>query len=493
MATPPYAGYLSPEDQLKQAQAIVAAALLPQQQATARAQAEAGLAAASRGATAEGLSKALAGELGGIAPQIQADYQQAGADTSAYAKGYSDTMRQLLGADADKTNSILRQQGAPEGQMVKPSAAPDVLYGVEGSLPGQELTKAGAGFTAAARLLPGTALLRGQQDVGAAAAQGAAEQANYRGQAADIAAQAPGLLASQLSNFQQQQAQLQSAGEGRQLDIRQMNMQNEQFRSQLEQSARQFNANMAEQRRQYNVARGDRKAEIAAQMKHDTAQFNATQKLNWASYRVNKQYLDNALRKGGADITGVDPATGNLLPGYTQAPDGTVLPPGYTLGPQGQAVPPGYVAAPDGSVTKPTKVPASQTPQAKHAAAVKARANALADARSTILSLGQKYLGTPVENKLGVGGPYLDPTGRPTNDENAAARTGARNFAEASNLIYVAVADDLRRYGIKPGQIRTEIRKRLVALGFEPPAAKAKAAPGVNWIPPGVSAGRFLG
>lgn len=210
-APPPYPGYLSPADQLAQAQALVEAQLLPYRQELERQRLAAQQRSDAHGQAIQGFSETVAKLLGGVAPQVQQGFQSAADAAAAYAGGYSDQFRTLERAAADRTNQLLREQGAPDGQLRTPSGAPDVLYGLNGVLPGRELQTAGAGFRAAAEQLPATALGRGQQDFTANTYAGEDEQAKIDAQLTDLANRAPGLLQTALSDIAGQQGDLQQA------------------------------------------------------------------------------------------------------------------------------------------------------------------------------------------------------------------------------------------------------------------------------------------
>ena len=70
--------------------------------------------AANARVTATQGAAGLAQILGGIAPQTQATYKQAGDSTSAYAKGFSAAFQQWSEQTASDLNKFLSAQGGPQ-------------------------------------------------------------------------------------------------------------------------------------------------------------------------------------------------------------------------------------------------------------------------------------------------------------------------------------------------------------------------------------------
>jgi hypothetical protein len=229
-----------------------AAAQAQAAQAPIRADIEQQASEAAAANTAQGqaiiqLSQALAKELGGIAPQIEATYRSAAQDQSAFAAGFSKGLQDLQQQGQTGINADLRNIGAPEGQMLEPSAASgDFLFGLGGYLPGQTFSREGAAFTSAAHFLPGTALLQGQRDYGVNVAEGRKQQKEFERYLRRLDDEYPGLLQKAVDELNDQQLQV------------------------------------------------------------------------FAAY-LQGEYLKLALRKGGAEITGIDPATG--LPTYEATQD----------------------------------------------------------------------------------------------------------------------------------------------------------------------------
>ena len=141
-----------------------------------------------------GIYDALAKANAGIAPAVQDTYRTAAADTGAFAAGYSDAMKGLLGDKAAEGNQILEQNGSPQ-HVDAGAGAGDVLFGLGGSIPGQALVREGAGFTAAAQMLPAQARTLGAQ------AQGKS-MFDMDEEIRKIEAERPGLIQKALSELQ---------------------------------------------------------------------------------------------------------------------------------------------------------------------------------------------------------------------------------------------------------------------------------------------------
>lgn len=145
-----------------------------------------------------GLTQALAGILGGIAPGVQKTYQTAADSQAAFAKGFSDQMQQRLGQNATDTSSFLQNiVGAPASQIadvagkVNPAGAADTLYGLRGFIPASTLNEEGAAYTANAQMLPGIANSQGLQQIGKVQAAQRAQDATFAQQIASEAAKGP--------------------------------------------------------------------------------------------------------------------------------------------------------------------------------------------------------------------------------------------------------------------------------------------------------------
>lgn len=119
--------------------------------------------AANQQATATASASGLSDVLGGIAPQIQGDYQKA--SDSAFEYGRQLGLQYASGSnqDAGGLNEFLAKQGSPGQVKAAGDAGGTVLAGLGGLIPASGMLREGAAFTAAARNLPATALGRGQE------------------------------------------------------------------------------------------------------------------------------------------------------------------------------------------------------------------------------------------------------------------------------------------------------------------------------------------
>lgn len=107
---------LTPRQQRAEALALLRAALLPERQGVKRARLAAQRKTAEESARAEGLARALAQMQQGIGGQTLAGYQGAAQTQGALAKGFSETIRTGAEADAKAAMETLARLGAPTAQ-----------------------------------------------------------------------------------------------------------------------------------------------------------------------------------------------------------------------------------------------------------------------------------------------------------------------------------------------------------------------------------------
>lgn len=148
---------------------------------------------------------ALSKILGNIGPQVQDAYSQASDRQGVLAKGFSDGMQAALNKSGASDNAFLAKQGAPKGQQIDPNkskAAGDVLYGLGGYVPASTFNREGAAFTAAADMLPGTALLKGQEMGKAISMSAQAADTLLQNRLTELAGQLPGNAESNYAKLQ---------------------------------------------------------------------------------------------------------------------------------------------------------------------------------------------------------------------------------------------------------------------------------------------------
>jgi hypothetical protein len=114
-----------------------------------------------------GFAKAAAAILQGIAPRVQDTYTNAANADAGYARGLGDQTQGAINQQAASDNAFLQKMGTPSGGLVHPADVGGTAYGLEGYIPASTLQREGAGFGAAAQMLPGDALAQGRQQASA--------------------------------------------------------------------------------------------------------------------------------------------------------------------------------------------------------------------------------------------------------------------------------------------------------------------------------------
>ena len=159
--------------------------------------------AAKRASFITAMTQTASEAAGQFAPKVQAAYNTAATDQTAFGKGYSDAFKQAQGANAEQTNKLLTQSGATEGQMASgDTGAADALYGIAGAIPGSALSTEGAAFTSAAAKLPTTVGLMGQQYLSAAQGQDKKTMDDILNQLTQVQLKRPGLINEVVSQLQ---------------------------------------------------------------------------------------------------------------------------------------------------------------------------------------------------------------------------------------------------------------------------------------------------
>lgn len=181
-------------------QDILQQLLAPQYLEIDQAQAQAQRAEQQRAALIQSLTGEMMTKLGTIAPQVAADYANAGNATAALAREGRDalaaastnpaTQKDLTAINAPAEQ---RTQLANQAQNVFQGGGA-VLFGQQGLIPGERLAAEGAAATAYSRNLPGIAGLQGAQALRNLFAAGSETNQGFLDQRAQIAAKAPSLL-----------------------------------------------------------------------------------------------------------------------------------------------------------------------------------------------------------------------------------------------------------------------------------------------------------
>lgn len=123
----------------------------------------------AREQNAEGFAQALAKMLGGIGPATGAAYDHAAGATAGFGKGFSDAEQHIADTEGATLGSFLDKAGIPQeaahAALGHVGGTSDVLYGLTGYIPGSNLEREGAAFTAAANQLPAYAAGLGEQNL----------------------------------------------------------------------------------------------------------------------------------------------------------------------------------------------------------------------------------------------------------------------------------------------------------------------------------------
>lgn len=188
---------LTPAQLRQMVSAEVAAQVKPQRAALAQAQGQTDKDYAAQLAAIKNLTGDYAGMLKGIPSGIESTYGDAANSIADFAKGYSGAVQGQLNGAAPAEQSLLATAGAPQAQVsdaLGHLAAPtDALYGMGGAIPAGALTREGAAFTAAAKMLPGEAVGRGQQTALVVNHDKSAADLQYRQKLSQLLSSVPGL------------------------------------------------------------------------------------------------------------------------------------------------------------------------------------------------------------------------------------------------------------------------------------------------------------
>jgi hypothetical protein len=175
------------------------------------------------------------------------------------------------------------------------------------------------------------------------------------------------------------------------------------------------------------------------------------------SIQTQNAYLQASLRRTGADITGIDPATG--LPSYEAQSDAA------------------QAAADAAEAEAEAVAEAGKTAKERAEDRRKAlgnRATALTVASKLVRTNAPDWQGKPIENPKPASllnpGKYIDKRGRGTDDLNKAAREGALTYSQAfaQAMALEEVQQLMSRYGYSKTQARAKVRAWLRAAGITP-------------------------
>lgn len=135
----------------------------------------------------------------GIAGQVQQIFQNAAANQSSLAQGFSGQIRDQASADAAAQQNTLRGTGQEGAVRNQGDNMGNVAYGAGGYIPGNELNTLAAAFGANAALQPGFATQFGQLGEAERMRQWALEQTGWGDKIAEAIGKKPGLFQELLS------------------------------------------------------------------------------------------------------------------------------------------------------------------------------------------------------------------------------------------------------------------------------------------------------
>jgi hypothetical protein len=138
------------------------------------------------------VSTTLAELLKGIGPQINSEYQTAAQNQGLLGAGFSHGMEDALQGNTDNLNAMLSKLGSPATLDSHAQEAGDVTHALGGLIPGTSFSREGAAFASAADMLPGTALLQGQENVKSLRAQAITADQGFQNKLAEMAGNLPG-------------------------------------------------------------------------------------------------------------------------------------------------------------------------------------------------------------------------------------------------------------------------------------------------------------
>jgi hypothetical protein len=410
---------------------LAQAGLTPQQDEIRRQQAVAAAQATADEQAITGFRTAAGTILQGIAPQVGAGYEAAATEQGQLGQGMATGVRDDLAAAQAQDQSFAVSQGQTLGaETVNPNATHDVIYGLNGQIPGESLASQGAAAQAWAAEQPAISLNAGREELDARMAQARSTNDGYAQQLIQLAATFPGLKAQALSQLNQ-------------YEIDKANYRTSLLNAQTQAKAEKAN-------------------EVLAGIKQTTAAANTAQEFQYKWAQLNFKSQQQAAKAAQAGKT-IDVGASRLL---------------------------GHVVYKDGSEDTSIKVQQSTatTPaqQAKRASA-KASATASTSAYKVASSLygklvpnknvgtltgGKgKYMADPSAKGAGVFPPPYKNGPRTTNSLALAARTGqgAANYADAYAKTYAAIGGDaLLAQGLSKEQVMTIVKKALRAAGWRP-------------------------
>lgn len=198
----PYAP-LTPGAVDAQASAEAQSQLTPQQDEIRRQQAAAAAQATADEQAIQGFQTAASGLIQGIAPGVGDAYQHAAAEEGQLGQGMATGVQNDLAAKSAADTAFAASQGQETQDTTSPGQAHDVLYGLNGQIPGDNLSEQGAAAQTLAIQQSVLPLDAGREQLDARMAQARQSNDQYAQQLIQLATTYPGLKAQALQQLNQ--------------------------------------------------------------------------------------------------------------------------------------------------------------------------------------------------------------------------------------------------------------------------------------------------
>lgn len=192
---------MSDEEIIAQAEKDANAALAAKQAAIARQQAAAQAAAARDVAALKGLGEAQTGLLAPIPGQIVGLRNEAGSAIAGFGEGYAKGAGAALAQGQEQTAETTAAEGQAPAPSVDATGAQNAIFAQTGEIPATEQASLGAASGIAAAGMPAVVLRAAAEDIHQRMAEAASEDAQYRAQLLDLAAERPGLVSDALDRL----------------------------------------------------------------------------------------------------------------------------------------------------------------------------------------------------------------------------------------------------------------------------------------------------
>jgi hypothetical protein len=449
----PYAA-LSQSEIDKRATDLANAALDPEKQAALEEQRKAAAQAKADELAMAGFSQAAANMLAGLGPQAEAGFLAASKQEGDLGQGLATGVQQDVASRVAADQAFAQSQGQTGGSNIDQAGLHDVVYGLNGQIPGDTFAEQGAAMNQWGLAQPAIALNAGREEISARMAQARTDNDTYAQKLLDIAAQFPDQKAQALQQLNQYE------------------MDKANYRKSMADAAeskREFNANLALQQR--SELAQERAAGLTAQKAADASAYK------WASLEFQTKKQMDAAKAAAAKGHRPSPSLSKIY--------------GHVVDANGKAI-----LDANGNQIRVAKSATADGPQGK---AIVNRTKATSKARVTAFNFATKLLGAPVKNKqrgtlLGGKGAFIAdpkyaaiPPGKPgavyhtrfgqpgdvaTTDRPGRAAhdgAGAANYQDAATKVWAEIDGDglMARFGYSREQVMAIVNDALRRAGWK--------------------------